>query len=1009
MTGDTDIVSGTLVKIAEGYANGGTEGSIYRYLGEDPATLDLSTQDYSDEDLWEEQQGTLSGGNAITVTLAFNSVGWEPQNLLFNTLDALLGDPLISDAMDNGEGAGAKAYLLDSTVAATGQLSVTATNAGAISSDISNTSTSNAEAWTGANGFSFGGVIASNKVSAAAEASIDWTAGYVGTRSIIADDGIAVSANNAADLSASIELDVSSETVNNALDGNNLAASDAIGISGAVSYNDVRGGATAFINRAGVLDTAGNLTVEARNSSTFDALVSSSAHSSGGNIFGGGASTAISPVVSTNTVQGDSEAYISNSTIGTNGPIGGDVNIYALNDIDLTAETNNRTTSAGLSVSVTLAFNTLGWEPQNILFNLVDALIGSSEIADAFDGDTGAGAKAYLFDSTVDATGSLSVTADASATLDSLVTNVADSVSIAYTNATSAGYGVVVSLNKVSSEAEATIGWSDTYVGAQDISANGGIAVEASDNAVIDATIDLPVTSVAGNHKNAFSASDSSGFGGAIALNDVRGGANAFIDDAELSSSTGGVTVTALANAQLDASLEIAVQSMGGSEVGTGAPLAAGGLIATNTVQGGAEAYIVNSTLGTAAAPLGGDVSIDADNTSQINAHVVNAVGSGEPLLDTSVTGDTDIVSGTLVKIAEGYANGGTEGGIYRYLGEDPATLDLSTQDYSDEDLWEEQQGTLSGGNAITVTLAFNSVGWEPQNLLFNTLDALLGDPLISDAMDNGEGAGAKAYLLDSTVAATGQLSVTATNAGAISSDISNTSTSNAEAWTGANGFSFGGVIASNKVSAAAEASIDWTAGYVGTRSIIADDGIAVSANNAADLSASIELDVSSETVNNALDGNNLAASDAIGISGAVSYNDVRGGATAFINRAGVLDTAGNLTVEARNSSTFDALVSSSAHSSGGNIFGGGASTAISPVVSTNTVQGDSEAYISNSTIGTNGPIGGDVNIYALNDIDLTAETNNRTTSAGLSVSVTLAFNTLAGNRKTSCSTSLTP
>ena len=181
-----------------------------------------------------------------------------------------------------------------------------------------------------------------------------------------------------------------------------------------MSYNDVRGGATAYINRAEVLDTAGDLTVEALNTSIFDALVSSSAHSSGGNIFGGGASTAISPVVSTNTVQGDSEAYISNSTIGTNGPIGGDVNIHALNDIALTAETNNRTTSAGLSVSVTLAFNTLGWEPQNILFNLVDALIGSSEIADAFGADTGAGAKAYLLDSTVDATGSLSVAAEAS-------------------------------------------------------------------------------------------------------------------------------------------------------------------------------------------------------------------------------------------------------------------------------------------------------------------------------------------------------------------------------------------------------------------------------------------------------------------------------------------------------------------------------------------------------------------------------------------------------------------
>ena len=539
--------------------------------------------------------------------------------------------------MDNGEGAGAKAYLLDSTVAATGQLSVTATNAGAISSDISNTSTSNAEAWTGANGFSFGGVIASNKVSADAEASIDWTDAYVlggHADSIIAGGGITVTATNEADLSASIELDVSSETVNTALGGNNTSASDAIGISGAVSYNDVRSGATAFINRAEVLDTAGNLTVEALNSSTFDALVSSSAHSSGGNIFGGGASTAISPVVSTNTVQGDSEAYISNSTIGTNGPIGGDVRVYALNDMALSAETNNRTTSAGLSVSVTLAFNTLGYEPQNILFNLVDALLGDPLVADAFGNDTGAGAKAYLLDSTVDATGSLSVEAEASAALNSLVSNVADSVSIAYTNATSAGYGFVVSLNKVSSAAEASIGWSSS-TGDHSISADGGITVSASDTAAIDASISLPVTSVAGNNQNAFSNSASTGIGGGVALNDVRGGASATIDDAELSSA-GDVLVSALADATLNANLEVSVQSLGGSEIGTGAPLAAGGLIATNTVQGGAEAYITNSSIDTAAAPAGsGNVMIEATNNSNIDAHVLNAISTGAPLLDT--------------------------------------------------------------------------------------------------------------------------------------------------------------------------------------------------------------------------------------------------------------------------------------------------------------------------------------------------------------------------------------
>ena len=306
----------------------------------------------------------------------------------------------------------------------------------------------------------------------------------------------------------------------------------------------------------------------------------------------------------------------------------------------------------------------------------------------------------------------------------------------------------------------------------------------------------------------------------------MRGGATASIDQTLLTA--GAVSVTAAAEAIITASLETAAEAQGGSSFLRNS-LAASGVIATNTVRGGAEAFITDSTL-----TATGDVSVEAQNTREITAHLVNAISSGQA--------------------------------------------------------------------AIGVTLAFNTVGWAPQNILFNTVDALLGDTTVANAFDNEEGAGAKAYLLDSTVHAAGILTVSAINAGSIASDVANSSESDAEAWLGAVGTSFGGVIASNKVSADAEASIDWSDAYVlggADRRIVAGDGIIVRADNAADLSASIELEVSSETVNNALDGNNIAASDAIGISGAVSYNDVRSGATAYIDRAQELDTAGDLTVEA--------------------------------------------------------------------------------------------------------------
>ena len=65
----------------------------------------------------------------LSFVLAFNSIGWKPSNLLFNPIDAIIGDPLISSAFKGEQAAEAIAYLRDSDVHATGNLAVTATQA----------------------------------------------------------------------------------------------------------------------------------------------------------------------------------------------------------------------------------------------------------------------------------------------------------------------------------------------------------------------------------------------------------------------------------------------------------------------------------------------------------------------------------------------------------------------------------------------------------------------------------------------------------------------------------------------------------------------------------------------------------------------------------------------------------------------------------------------------------------------------------------------------------------
>jgi hypothetical protein len=858
---------------------------------------------------------TSSGNHAIGATLAFNTVGWAPQNILFNTIDAIIGDPLIANAFGANNGAGAQAYLQDTTLDATGLLSVSALADATISSAVANTSESTASAWTGATGFSFGAVIAQNKVSSAADASIDWSDAYAGARIITADGGVAVMATDSAAITAGIDLLSTSETSN----FNPVSASDAIGIAGAVSLNDVRGGATAFIDGTALGVSAGDVLVQAIANAAINASLASEVTSAGGSQFGDGDSIAVGALIATNTVQGGAQAHVTNSSIDASGNVG----VSATYGATLDAKSVNAATSQGISVSATLAFNTIGWASQNILFNAIDAILGDPLISEAFGGEDGAGAQAYLLDSTVDAGGVLAVSATAGAQITAEILNHATSDSEAISGTSGMSFGAVIALNKTSSQAKASIDFSDAYAGAKTISADTGISVTATDAAGIEAIIDL-LSDSASRNTNPLSDSDSLGLSGAISLNDVRGGATAYIDRTTLVSD-GAVTVRALADASLLAQLQSEAVSSGGNKFGSGTSLAFGGLIATNTVRGGAEAYITNSTVGTVGTATGGDVTVDAQNTAIVDAKLLNA--------------------------------------------------------------------TSSGNQAIGVTLAFNTVGWAPQNILFNAVDTIIGSPEIGTAFGANEGAGAKAYLQDTTVDAAGLLAVSALSDASITSDVANKSESSASAWTGATGLSFGMVIALNKVSSDVQALIDWSAAYLGARTITADGGVAVSATDSAAITASIDLLSTSETVNT----NAFSDSDAIGVAGAVSLNDVRGGATAFIDETTLNVSAGDVLVEALANASINASLESEVTSAGGSQFGSGDSIAVSGLIATNTVQGGAQAYVTNSGLTTTSAVAGqgDITVNAENTATLNAAVVNSSTSQGISVSATLAFNTI--------------
>ena len=409
----------------------------------------------------------------------------------------------------------------------------------------------------------------------------------------------------------------------------------------------------------------------------------------------------------------------------------------------------NATTSGAQAIGLTLAFNTIGWAPQNILFNTIDALIGDPAVADAFGADEGAGAKAYLEDATVRATGLLTVSADAAAQLSTDIANTSDSHASAWIGATGLSFGAVVGLNKVRARrapitAAAIRARDHQRRCRRDGDGDRRLGAER------DAGPEFRFLDLEHFALQQLRLHRSGGCGGAERPAWWRHG---LYHGYERDCSAGDVTVSASAAQAMTASLESAASSSGGSKFGAGVSLAASGLIATNTVKGGAEAHVTGSTL-----TIGGGVTVEAVNNAALDAHLVNA--------------------------------------------------------------------TSSGAEAIGVTLAFNTLGWAPQNILFNTIDALIGDPAIADAFGADQASGATAYLEDTTVDATGLLTVSADSAAQLSADIANTSDSQASAWVGATGLSFGAVVGLNKSSSAAEAYIGWSDTYTGAKTISADAGV---------------------------------------------------------------------------------------------------------------------------------------------------------------------------------------
>ena len=272
--------------------------------------------------------------------------------------------------------------------------------------------------------------------------------------------------------------------------GNNFLPSNSLSYGGILVRNEVSSDAQARLTNVDVSTTDGNIAVTATVSAEIMATADATGTSSGGNIFGKGTSTAASGIVSTNVVLSTATATIENSIVDAGGVLAdGDVTVNASNTSSIDASNHSAITTGSESLGVILAYNTLGYQSQDVLSLGVDALI------DEFGDADPATVAATIADSKVTADGDVDVTATNDAKINALTDTAATSSAAALFGADGINTSLVLASNLLATETEARVDGVDLTVA-------GTVNVAGMDSAIIDATTMMVPTATETNELN---------------------------------------------------------------------------------------------------------------------------------------------------------------------------------------------------------------------------------------------------------------------------------------------------------------------------------------------------------------------------------------------------------------------------------------------------------------------------------------------------------------------------
>ena len=654
----TATITATAVAASVAVSGGGTAGVAVAGGGAQANNVILgNTEAYvTNSVLWASGAFTLTASDASSITATIAAVaasgGGGGTGGVAAAIGASLAENLIGFNADLSTATNqVLAYVQDSSIHAGGALMATATAGETINATVVAASAAISGGGTVGVSLSGSGVSAINEMGTDVKAYIDGdTAASFTTAGIVASS-ISLTAKD----TSGITVVAGAASIAGSVAG---TAGVALSIGVALAQNRVGNEVEAYIadvaNSADAANaTAGGITLEADEAATIQATSAAASLAVG---IGGTAGVSVSGAgaAALNTILTADEAYVLDSTLVADGAVSATAHDSASITATIAAASaavgGGGTAGVGASLGVALARNFIGWDPTLVsaqhtsdqtVTGLSDGttvrvvsgvhagdvyryvgtpLSGSVDLSVQNYQNTGAWQPvapvaasaqvlAYVQDSSVTATGALSLTATSSGQIMSTV--IAGSVAVA---------GGTVGIGA----AGAGVGAQNTVAETVNayISGTGGSSISAA-SATLRATDSESIMIVTG------AASIAGGFGGgggaltigvAIAINQITDDVEAYISGVpSLSTNPGGVSLTATDSATISATS--AAASLGAAIGGTaGIAVSGAGADATNVILGSVLAHIDSSAVHSV-----GGVSLGATDSSQITAIVVAA------------------------------------------------------------------------------------------------------------------------------------------------------------------------------------------------------------------------------------------------------------------------------------------------------------------------------------------------------------------------------------------------